>query len=126
MILHITDKATLGTLCNALHNVPSRLNTEDPLFGQKLLGEIMIGYGRSTDKGVFTSPLTLVAPGMGLPAGARILSNRVETKFLQVFLGAKYKLVNYGMERLQDIVQPYVVTGLGMNVLLGRDHTSGS
>lgn len=98
---------------------------QDPLFGQKLLGEIMIGYGRSTDKGVFTTPLTLMAPGMGLPASARIISNRVETKFLQVFLGAKYKLVNYGMERLQDIVQPYVVTGLGMNVLLGRTTRAG-
>jgi uncharacterized coiled-coil protein SlyX len=43
---------------------------KDPLFGQKLLGEIMIGYGRSTDDGVFVSPLTLMAPAMGLPSGA--------------------------------------------------------
>ena len=98
---------------------------QDPFFGQKLLGEVMIGYGRSTDNGVFTTPLTLMAPAMGLPAGARIISNRVETKFLQVFLGAKYKFINYGMARLQNIVQPYVVTGLGINVLLGRTTRAG-
>ncbi len=98
---------------------------QDPLFGQKLLGEVMIGYGRSTDKGVFTSPLTLMVPAMGLPEGARIVSNKVEAKFLQVFLGAKYKLIHYGMERWQNIVQPYVVTGLGMNVLLGRTTQAG-
>lgn len=98
---------------------------KDPLFGQKLLGEVMIGYGRSTDGGVFVTPLTLMAPAMGLPAGARILSNKVELKFLQVFLGAKYKLVDYGMQQLEKIVQPYVVTGLGVNVLLGRTTKAG-
>lgn len=98
---------------------------QDPLFGQKLLGEVMIGYGRSTDEGVFTSPLTIFAPALGLPAGARIVSNKVEAKFLQVFLGAKYKLVDYGIEHLQRIVQPYVVTGLGLNVLLGRTSKAG-
>jgi hypothetical protein len=98
---------------------------KDPLFGQKLLGEVMIGYGRSTDEGVFVTPLTLMAPAMGLPAGSRILSNKVELKFLQVFLGAKYKLVDYGMEQLEKIVQPYVVTGLGVNVLLGRTTKAG-
>ena len=97
----------------------------DPLFGQKLLGEVMIGYGRSTDEGVFTSPLTIFAPALGLPAGARIVSNKVEAKFLQVFLGAKYKLVDYGIEQLQRSVQPYVVTGLGLNVLLGRTSKAG-
>ena len=98
---------------------------KDPLFGQKLLGEVMIGYGRSTDEGEFVSPLTLAAPGMNLPEGSRILSRKAELKFLQVFLGAKYKLVDYGMKQLQDIVQPYVVTGLGVNVLLGRTTRAG-
>jgi hypothetical protein len=98
---------------------------KDPLLGQKLLGEVMIGYGRSTDEGVFVTPLTLMAPAMGLPEGSRILSNKVELKFLQVFLGAKYKLVDYGMEQLQRIVEPYVVTGLGVNVLLGRTTKAG-
>ncbi len=98
---------------------------KDPLFGQKLLGEVMIGYGRSTDNGVFVTPLTLMAPAMGLPEGSRILSNKVELKFLQVFLGAKYKLVDYGMEQLEKIVQPYVVTGLGVNVMLNRTTKSG-
>jgi hypothetical protein len=97
----------------------------DPLLGQKLLGEVMIGYGRSTDEGVFTSPLTIFAPALGLPSGSRIVSNKVEARFLQVFLGAKYKLVNYGIERLQRVVQPYVVTGLGLNVLLGRTAKGG-
>ncbi len=97
----------------------------DPLFGQKLLGEVLIGYGRSTDEGVFTSPLTILAPALGLPTGARIISNKVEAKFLQVFLGAKYKLVDYGIDQLQRIVQPYVVTGLGLNVLLGRTSKAG-
>lgn len=98
---------------------------KDPLFGQKLLGEVVIGYGRSTDEGVFVTPLTLMVPAMGLPEGARILSNKVELKFLQVFLGAKYKLVDYGMEQLEKIVQPYLVTGLGVNVLLGRTTKAG-
>jgi hypothetical protein len=97
----------------------------DPLLGQKLMGEVMIGYGRSTDNGVFTTPLTLMAPAMGLPSGARIVSNKVEAKFLQVFLGAKYKFVNYGLEQLQRIVEPYVVTGLGLNVVLGRTTHAG-
>lgn len=98
---------------------------KDPLFGQKLLGEVMIGYGRSTDNGVFVSPLTLMVPGMGLPANSRILSNKVEAKFLQVFLGAKYKLTDYGLGGLQNILQPYVVTGLGLNVVLGRTTHAG-
>lgn len=98
---------------------------KDPLFGQKLLGEVMIGYGRSTDEGVFTSPLTIYKTIADLPAGSRVISNKVEAKFLQVFLGAKYKLVDYGMEQLQKIVQPYVVTGLGLNVVLGRTSRAG-
>ncbi len=97
----------------------------DPLLGQKLLGEVLIGYGRSTDEGVFTSPVTLFLPTLGLPPEARLVSNRLETKFLQVFLGAKYKLVDYGLEQLEKRVQPYVVTGLGLNVLLGRTTQSG-
>lgn len=97
----------------------------DPVFGQKLLGEIMIGYGRSTDTGVFTSPVSIFLPTLGFSDEARLVSNKVETKFLQVFLGAKYKLIDYGLERLQDIVQPYVVTGLGINVILGRTTNHG-
>ena len=97
----------------------------DPVFGQKLLGEIMIGYGRSTDTGVFTSPVSVFLPTLGFSDEARIVGNKVETKFLQVFLGAKYKLIDYGLERLQDIVQPYVVTGLGLNVILGRTTNTG-
>ena len=97
----------------------------DPVFGQKLLGEIMIGYGRSTDTGVFTSPVSIFLPTLGFSDEARIVSNKVETKFLQVFLGAKYKLIDYGLERFQDIVQPYIVTGLGINVILGRTSNQG-
>jgi hypothetical protein len=98
---------------------------KDPLLGQKLLGEVMIGYGRSTDEGVFTSPLTIYKTIADLPAGSRVISNKVEAKFLQVFLGAKYKLVDYGMDQLQKVVQPYVVTGLGLNVVLGRTSRAG-
>ncbi|MGE0820621.1 MAG: hypothetical protein AB7G75_11935 [Candidatus Binatia bacterium] len=98
---------------------------KDPLFGQKLLGEIMIGYGRSTDKGVFTSPVSIFLPTLGFAEDARLVSNKVEAKFLQVFLGAKYKLVDYGMEQLQKVVQPYIVTGLGINVILGRTLNQG-
>jgi hypothetical protein len=98
---------------------------QDPLFGQKLLGEVMIGYGQSTDKGVFTSPVSIFLPTLGLPSTARLVSNKVEAKFLQVFLGAKYKLTDYGFERLQNLVQPYVVTGLGLNVVLGRTSNQG-
>jgi hypothetical protein len=97
----------------------------DPLFGQKLLGEILIGYGRSTDEGVFTSPLSLFAPSLGLPANSRIVSNKLEVKFMQFFVGTKYKLVNYGIEQLQRIVQPYIVTGLGFNVPLSRTTKAG-
>jgi len=116
------DTSTDFFIAGAL-NVP--LVRHDPLFGQKLLGEVMIGYGRSTDTGVFTTPLTLMVPSMGLPAGARIVSNRLETKFLQVFLGAKYKLVDYGLAQLQRSIQPYFVTGLGLNVILGRTGKAG-
>ena len=97
----------------------------DPLLGQKLMGEIMIGYGRSTDKGVFTSPVSIFLPTLGFSDEARIVSNKAEAKFIQIFLGAKYKLVNYGLKRLQDIVQPYVVTGLGINAIFGRTSNPG-
>lgn len=116
------DTSTDFFIAGAL-DVP--LFRRDPVLGQQLLGEVMIGYGRSTDGGVFTTPLTLMAPSMGLPAGARIVSNRVEAKFLQVFLGAKYKLVDYGLTQLQRIVHPYLVTGLGLNVILGRTSRAG-
>ena len=97
----------------------------DPLLGQKLLGEVLIGYGRSTDEGVFTSPLSLFVPSLGLPPGSRLVSKKLEVKFLQFFVGTKYKLVDYGIKQLQKIVQPYVVTGLGFNVPLSRTSRAG-
>ena len=60
-----------------------------------------------------------------MPAGSRIVSNKLEVKFLQFFVGTKYKLVDYGIEQLQKIVQPYVVTDLGFNVPPSRTSRAG-
>lgn len=96
---------------------------KDPIFGQKLLGEIMIGHGESADKGTFTSPLSIftnsaAAAVVGIPQGATI-AEKLEIEFLQVFLGFKYKLFP------GNWIEPYATTGLDVNVILSETTSAG-
>ena len=79
----------------------------DPLFGQALLGEIMIGYSKTEGSIRATSPLTAV----GAPAGV-VTSTSLEITTLQVLLGFKYRIERLGR------LQPWVSAGVGFNVFL--------
>ena len=79
----------------------------DPLFGQALLGEILIGYSKTEGSVRSTSPLTAV----GAPAAA-VTSSTLEITTLQVLLGFKYRVQSFGR------LQPWVSAGAGFNVFL--------
>lgn len=72
----------------------------DPLFGQKLLGEILVGWSETRDRLRIVSPLGLV-------------SDELNITVFQVVPGLKYKF---------DLgpVQPYAVAGIGFNVVLSK------
>jgi len=89
----------------------------DPLFGQKLMGEIMVGWTRNTDDVVATSPLGVVLPEIA----DLVTSTGFEVTTTQVILGAKYKFDKLGEPAsLMRRFQPYIVAGLGINVMLGK------
>jgi opacity protein-like surface antigen len=79
----------------------------DPLFGQTLLGEIMIGYSKTEGSVRSTSPLTAV----GAPVAA-VTSTTLEITTLEVLFGFKYRIESLGR------LQPFVSAGAGFNVFL--------
>jgi opacity protein-like surface antigen len=79
----------------------------DPLFGQNLLGEVMIGWSKTRGAITAVSPLTAV----GAPAAA-VTSTRFEITTLEVLLGFKYKVEALGR------IQPFLTAGVGFNVFL--------
>jgi opacity protein-like surface antigen len=79
----------------------------DPLFGQALLGEIMIGYSKTEGSVRSTSPLTAV----GAPVAA-VTNTTLEITTLQVLVGFKYRIESLGR------LQPFVSAGAGFNVFL--------
>jgi len=79
----------------------------DPLFGQNLLGEVMVGYSKTSGAIRAVSPLTAV----GAPAAA-VTSTELEITTLQVLVGFKYKIEALGR------IQPFVTAGVGFNVFL--------
>lgn len=93
----------------------------DPLFGQKLMGEIMVGWTRNTDDVVATSPIGVILPQFK----DLVTTTGFEVTTTQVILGAKYKFDKLGEpESVLRRLQPYVVAGVGFNVMLGK--TTGS
>lgn len=89
-----------GVYIGASLGVP--LFKADPLFGQKLLGEILVGASKTDDD------LNNVAP---VAAGQTAKELNITT--VQIVPGLKYKF---------DLgpVQPYVVAGIGMNIFLSK------
>jgi len=80
---------------------------KDPLFGQALLGEILLGYSKTEGSVRSTSPLTAV----GAPA-ALVTSTSLEITTLEVSFGFKYRIESFGR------FQPFLVVGAGFNVFL--------
>jgi opacity protein-like surface antigen len=79
----------------------------DPLFGQALLGEILVGYSKTEDDVVTTSPLTAVGA-----SPAAVTGTTLEITTLQVLLGFKYRIESLGR------LQPFLTAGAGFNVFL--------
>lgn len=95
-------------------NVP--IFAQDPLLGQKLLGEIMVGWSQTSDDGTFSAPFAAPVPdlaGVGTPSGNFDLTT------VQVIPGVKYKLA------FMDWVEPYVAAGIAFNVTLSRTTGGG-
>lgn len=91
-----------------------------PILGYKFMGEIMVGWTRSSADITSVSPLVVV----GAPAAA-VTSDEFHVTTTQVLVGAKYKLDKLGEPgSLLRRIQPYVVAGVGFNVMLGK--TKGS
>lgn len=98
-----TDFFLSGTL-----DVP--LFASDPLFGQALLGEVMVGWSRTRGDRVSVSPLSLV----GAPPAA-VTSVGLQVTTLQVALDFKYKI-----DKPFAPIAPYVVFGPSFYVFLGK------
>ncbi len=86
----------------------------DPLAGQALLGEVMVGWGRTRANRLAVSPLTAV----GAPAAA-VTTTAFEVTTLQVALDFKYKI-----DKPLAPLAPYFVLGPSFYVFL--DNTSGA
>lgn len=87
----------------------------DPLFGQVLMGEILLGYSETHDDGTFNAPIVTV---LGVPAEPTPATKFTLTTF-QVGAGVKYKFTFLPtMGFLQ--IQPYLSAGAAFNVFLSR------
>ncbi|MGE3538018.1 MAG: outer membrane beta-barrel protein [Candidatus Tectimicrobiota bacterium] len=86
----------------------------DPLAGQALLGEVMVGWSRTRANRVAVSPLAAA----GVPAAA-VTTTEFEVTTLQVALDFKYKI-----DKPWAPIAPYVVLGPSFYVFLGN--TSGA
>lgn len=87
----------------------------DPLFGQVLMGEILLGYSETEDHGTFQAPQVTA---LGLRAKPDPATTFTLTTF-QVGAGVKYKFTF-----LPDLgflqIQPYVSAGAAFHVFLSR------
>lgn len=91
------------------------LLASDPVFGQALLGEVLIGWSRTSTNRLTISPLS-VDPD--IPANV-VTNTKFEVTTLQVALDFKYKI-----DKPFAPIAPYVVLGPSFYVFLGN--TSGS
>lgn len=86
------------------------LLASDPLFGQALLGKVMVGWSRTRATRLAVSPLVAV----GVPA-ALVTSTKFEVTTLQVALDFKCKF-----DKSLPSFVPYVVLGPSFYVFLGN------
>lgn len=105
-------KTKSGFFLGGALDVP--IYASDPLTGQSLLGEVMVGWSRTHASLRSVSPLVAV----GAPAAA-VTSTRFEVTTFQVALDFKYK-----MDKLWAPLAPYIVLGPSFYVFL--DNTSGA
>lgn len=87
----------------------------DPLAGQALLGEVMVGWSRTRANRTAVSPLGAT----GLVPASAVTTTEWEVTTLQVALDFKYKI-----DKLWAPIAPYVVLGPSFYVFLGN--TSGA
>lgn len=85
---------------------------KDPLFGQALLGEVMVGWSRTRADRISVSPLVVV----GAPAGV-VTSTKFEVTTFQVSLDFKYKI-----DKPFAPLVPYVMFGPSFYVFLGNTY----
>ena len=105
-------KTDTGFFFGGALDVP--LFASDPLFGQALLGEIMIGWSRTKASLTSVSPLVVV----GAPADA-VTATDVELTTVQIAIDFKYKL-----DKLIQPVVPYVLFGPSLYIFFSN--TSGA
>ena len=87
-------------------NIDVPIFKRDPLFGQQLNGDLMVGWTRTSDSGSFVSPsATALDLEVAPPANTEFNLTTV-----QVIPGVKYKLNTW------EMIQPYVVLGIAFNV----------
>lgn len=89
---------------------------EDPILGQKLMGEIMVGWSETSDSGSFAAPFP---DAVNLLAGLDQPSTDFDLTTVQVIPGVKYKLA------LVEWVEPYVALGIAFNVTLSNTDGPG-
>ncbi len=90
-------------------NIDLPVFTKDPLFGQQLSGDLLVGWTRTTSDGTFAAPNVTALNVAAVPTTA----SEFDLTTVQVVPGAKYKLNVLG-----PMIQPYVVLGIALNVTL--------
>lgn len=92
-------------------NVDLPVFKKDPLFGQQLSGDLMVGWTQTSSDGTFNSPNVTVLNVAAVPTAA----TEFDLTTVQVIPGVKYKL-----NMLGPMIQPYVVLGIAFNVELSK------
>lgn len=90
-------------------NIDLPVFKKDPLFGQQLNGDLLVGWTRTSSSGTFNSPNVTVLDVPAVPTAA----TEFNLTTVQVVPGAKYKLNILG-----PMIQPYIVLGIAFNVTL--------
>ncbi|GAC1620347.1 MAG: hypothetical protein NVS9B10_01980 [Nevskia sp.] len=111
------NSGAFGTKSN--FNIGGSLNVPifgaDPLFGQALLGEVLLGYAKTKSDGTFNAP---AVTGLGLPAEPTP-ATRFSLTTTQIGIGVKYKFTF--LPALGFIqIQPYIAGGVSIDVFLSK------
>jgi hypothetical protein len=92
-------------------NIDLPIFKKDPILGQQLSGDLMVGWTQTSDSGTFNSPNVTVLNVAAVPTAA----SEFDLTTVQVIPGLKYKL-----NMLGPMIQPYVVLGVAFNVVLSK------
>jgi len=96
-------------------NIDVPIFKQDPILGQQLNGDLMVGWTHTSDSGSFVSPnVTALDLEVAPPANTEFKLTTV-----QVIPGVKYKL------NMWEMIQPYVVLGIAFNVTLSSTDGPG-